>query len=212
MSFSGGGASIEAVPEGLHDKVLVPRVRPEEQRREETLDADSASEIMAHLQKYEYGSIEHALFAVFWKTGIRLGGVHSIDLLDVHFDQKYIDLVHRPDEGTTLKNGKRGERPVAISSELAQLLEDNIEMNREEERDDFGREPLFTNSNGRMHCSSTRRVVYRVTDPCFRGNECVGHVGGDDRCEEAVSPHQLEGVVLLTTRRTMSLRKSLATE
>jgi hypothetical protein len=44
-------ASIDAVPENLYDKVMVPRVRPEQRQRDETLDAERAQEILTYLAK-----------------------------------------------------------------------------------------------------------------------------------------------------------------
>ncbi len=97
--------SIEAVPQDLYNKVMVPRVRPSDQRNNEILDAEDAQEILQYLSKYQYASIEHTLLAFLWETGMRIGAANSIDLEDVDFNQKRIQLVHRPTEGTTLKNG-----------------------------------------------------------------------------------------------------------
>jgi integrase len=100
--------------------------------------------------------------------------------------------VHRPDEGTTLKNGRSGERPVAISPELAELIEDYTESTRYDiADDDDNRQPLFTTSYGRMHENTMRRLVYRVTAPCYRGEDCPGHNEGEKKCPEAVSPHAI---------------------
>ena len=52
--------SIEAVPENLYDKVLVPDVSRKQRQRDETLGAEDAEDILQHLTKYEYASKEHA--------------------------------------------------------------------------------------------------------------------------------------------------------
>jgi integrase len=184
-------ASIEAVPEDLYNKVQVPRARPEERKRDETLDTDTAQDILSYLSRFQYGSIEHVLIALLWETGMRIGAVRSLDLTDLDFTNNHIELVHRPIENTTLKNGLAGERPVAIRADLSQLLEDYITNTRHDVADDFGRNPLLTTTHGRTHRNTLRRMVYRVTAPCFRGNSCPNCTGTDAKCPDAVSPHAI---------------------
>jgi len=41
-------------------------------------------------------------------------------------------------------------------------------------------------------CRTTiRRLVYRVTAPCFRNDRCPGCVDGANKCSEAVSPYSI---------------------
>lgn len=184
--------SIEAVPEDLYNKVMVPRARPDEANRDETLDASAAKEILDYLSRYEYSSIEHAGIGALWETGIRLGVARSLDVSDVDFDAECLQIVHRPDKDTRLKNGRGGERPVAMTPELMELLEDYLEMSCEEVTDDYSRKPLFTTRNGRMHRNTMRRIVYRVTAPCYRGDPCPNCRQGDTaKCPEAVGPHTI---------------------
>jgi integrase len=183
--------SIEAVPQNLYDKVMVPRVRPEERQRDETLDADDAQEILEYLSKYEYASKEHAVMALLWQTGIRVGSAHSLDVDDVFLDENYVQLIHRPDEGTTLKNGKSGQRPVALTPDVSEVLADYIRTHRKDVTDEHGREPLFTTAYGRMHGNTIRRLTYRVTAPCYRGVDCPDCEGDESKCPEAVSPHAI---------------------
>jgi len=56
--------SIEAVPADLYEKVMIMRVRPAQERREETLGAECAEETLAYLSRYHYTSTEHAVFAL----------------------------------------------------------------------------------------------------------------------------------------------------
>ena len=183
--------SIEAVPQNLYDKVMVPRVRPEERQRDETLDAEDAQEILEYLSKYEYASKEHAVMALLWQTGIRVGSAHSLDVDDVFLDENYVQLIHRPDEGTTLKNGKSGQRPVALTPDVAEVLAEYIRTHRRDVTDEHGREPLFTTAHGRMHGNTIRRLTYRVTAPCYRDVSCPDCEGGESKCPEAVSPHAI---------------------
>ena len=183
--------SIEAVPQNLYDKVMIPRVRPEERKRDEMLDAEDAQEIMDYLSKYEYASREHAVMALLWQTGIRVGAAHSLDVDDVFIDENYVRLVHRPDEGTTLKNAKSGQRPVALTPAVAEVLAAYIETHRRDVTDEHGRDPLFTTAHGRMHGNTIRRLTYRVTAPCYRGADCPDCAADEEKCPEAVSPHAI---------------------
>ena len=184
--------SIEAVPANLYEKVLIPRVSPANQRNDETLDSETAKAILDHLRRFHYASIEHALFTLLWETGIRLGAAYSLDVKDVDSEDKQIDLVHRPADGTQLKNGVEGERPIAISSDLATLFHEYIDHVRTASTDEHGREPFFSTNYGRMHRNTIRCAIYRITAPCFRNEPCPGCT--DDRgkkCSEAVSPHAI---------------------
>ena len=106
--------SIEAVPENLYDKVMVPRVAPEDEQADETLDGDRAQEILEYLSTFEYALVEHVLFGILWEAGLRIGAVRALDVDDVAFEEERLELVHRPDQGTTLKNGPGGERLVVV--------------------------------------------------------------------------------------------------
>ncbi len=184
-------ASIEAVPENLYDKVMVPRVSPEDEQADETLDSESAQAILDHLSTFHYASLEHVLLALLWETGMRIGAARSLDVGDVDVDGERVELVHRPSEGTTLKNGSGGERPIAISPDLAGVLDDYVGSVRHDVTDEYGREPLFTSEQGRLSRSTLRRVVYKVTAPCFRNEPCAECADGESKCGEAVSPHAI---------------------
>jgi site-specific recombinase XerD len=184
--------SIEAVPADLYEKVLVPRVRPQNERNDETLDAEIAEEILDYLSTYQYASREHAVFALLWETGMRIGAANSLDVEDVDTDEERINLVHRPEQGTQLKNGPDGERPVAISSELAEMFHDYVADTRSDVTDEYGRKPFITTSQGRMVRTTIRRLIYRVTAPCFRGESCPDCTEwGEGKCGESVSPHAI---------------------
>lgn len=71
---------------------------------------------------------------------------------------------------------------VALNADVCRVIEDWIEYHRHDVEDEYGREPLLTSKNGRMHKSSVREVVYRMTRPCYYG---VG-------CPEARDPGQCE--------------------
>ncbi|WP_128226066.1 site-specific integrase [Halobacteriaceae archaeon SHR40] len=184
--------SMEAVPENLYTKVMVPRVERDKRKRDVMLEAEDAKEILQFLSTYEYASVDHVLLALLWETGMRIGAAISIDLEDVKFDDQCIELVHRPDQGTTLKNGGSGERLVAMTDELSELLSDYIDIQRHNVTDDNGRKPLITTRYGRMRRSTMRRSIYRVTAPCYRDQPCPDcNVGEEAKCPESVSPHAI---------------------
>lgn len=185
-------ASIEAVPSDLYDKVMIPRVPPEERQRDETLEAEQAQEILAYLDQYKYASREHVALALLWETGMRMGGALSLDLENVLLERQTLQLKHRPETDTPLKNGGRGERLVAISPDLTTVLEDYIRDRRIDIEDEYGRDPLFTTSCGRMQTATFRRLVIKLTAPCFRGKECPDcSAVAQEKCGEAVTPHSI---------------------
>jgi site-specific recombinase XerD len=184
--------SIEAVTENLYQKLMIPRVRGNRESREDILETERAEELLAHLSRYKYASMHHVLLAFLWETGMRMGAAHSVDVDDVDLDVERIELVHRPEQGTTLKNGEGGERLVAISSELAEMLADHIDTIRHDVVDDYDRRPLLTTEYGRMCRTTMRRKIYEITAPCYLNNDCPDCEEGDDRkCPEAVSPHAI---------------------
>lgn len=183
-------ASIEAVDPNLYNKVMIPQVDAEETQRDELLTAEHAEEILTHLAKYQYASREHALLALLWQTGMRIGGVKSLDVPDVDLEDQFLRVRHRPETETTLKNGVSGERLIGITSDLTQLLEDYIADPRLEKIDEHGREPLFTSQKGRLSRATMRRIIYNITAPCFLDKECSNCTDNPDaKCPEAVTPH-----------------------
>jgi integrase len=184
--------SIEAVPENLYDKIMLSNVGHGERHWEEMMDAGETQKLLDYLSKYHLASIEHVAIALLWETGVRIGAAESIDIGDIDFEEEVIWLKHRPDEDTPLKNGKGGERPVAITSELADLLEEHIENRRNDVTDEYGRKPLLTTRVGRMHPNTLRMLVYDVTAPHFQDDECPDCEEGEERkCEESLNPHAI---------------------
>lgn len=184
--------SIEAVEQDLYNKVLVPEVSSEEEQRDLMLEDERADEILHYLSKYHYASRDHVVFALLWETGMRIGAALSLDLRDVYIEEQCLELEHRPETGTTLKNGQGGQRLVAISAELAELLQDYIEDTRVDMTDEYGRNPLLAGKQGRFGRSTIRRTVYTLTAPCYLDQPCPDCNGDSDaKCPEAVNPHAI---------------------
>lgn len=194
---------IEAVPDGFSFKIDPPTLSKEEAVRDVYLSSDRVEPILQHLRKYEYATLEHVLIELMWHTGMRMGDVRALDLGDVDTGENpYLYVNHRLDEGTPLKNGKDGERPVAISEQMATLLDDYIDDVRIDREDEYGREPLLTTQSGRVSLSKIRNDIYGMTRPCEIGAECPHERDPDDckaarrknwasECPSSVSPHAI---------------------
>lgn len=174
-------ASVDAVPDGMREQVLIPEVDPEDQARDEMLDADRAEAILQYIDRYQYASRDHVVLALLWHTGIRLGGLRALDVDDVDLEAPCLELRHRPDTETPLKNGTAAERAIAVGPHYAQLLDDYIHEHRHDVRDEYGRRPLVTSSQGRLTEVPIRRTVYRWTQPCETGS--CPHDQDPDTCE-----------------------------
>lgn len=193
-------ASIDAVHEGLHEKILLPTVSQGEQASQSTLEAERADRVVDYLEKYEYASRAHVVMTLLWKTGVRMGSARAIDLDDYDPDSPGVQLAHRPQEGTPLKNKHRGERWIALRGYTANVLDDYVEGPRDDVRDEYGREPLLTTAQGRASLSCIRDTVYTLTRPC-QYRECPHDRNPEDceamdrakasKCPSSRSPHDV---------------------
>lgn len=214
---------IDAVEQGLPVKVEVPPVELADRVNDELLPAERAEAIREKLHRYERASRRQAMFELLWHTGCRLGGLRALDLGDCFFDESDLErLRHQDDidsealeavelpfvyfrhrETTPLKNKREGERPVAIDQEVADRIQDYIDVNRVERVDPDDRRPLFTTEKGdrpRVSKSSIRREIYIMTQPCQWGGcphgrdttncEALKH-GREARCPSSRSPHPI---------------------
>lgn len=192
--------SVNGVSEGIAEQVLIPTLKEGEGERDRMLDTDSAEALLTYLRKYQYASVEHALVAVLWHTSCRIGGLHSLDTVDFDSEEQSLAFEHRPETGTSLKNGNSGERIVALSSDVSALLEDYIETNRPEVEDEYGRKPLFATKGGRWHKSNVRQRIYALTRPCIYGpcphdkrpESCEWNTYVESsKCPSSRSPHDI---------------------
>jgi integrase len=196
-------ATVDAVPDGLADDVPLPTVSKGDDVSDSTLDPKRAAPILDYLGRYHYGSRRHAAFLLMWNTGARVSGIHSLDLGDLDLDGSpaTIEFVHRPNRGTTLKNGEGGERVNVIPGRVATVLQDWIDGPRPDKVDDYGREALFTGREGRVHKGTLRFDCYIATRPCWYGEPCphdrdpedceAANARGASKCPSSRSPHDL---------------------
>ena len=184
--------TIDAVPDNLHKDISIPALKDGEGVRDVMLDGDRAEEILSYLSRFEYASRRHVILDILWKTGMRTGALHSLDVEDVDREKMALHVRHRPESGTSLKNGNRGERMVATSEKTMQLIEDWIAHNRPDVSDDYDRNPLMSTESGRLTKGSVRKSVYRVTRPCAINDDCCGKKGEfPSKCPASHSPHAL---------------------
>jgi len=191
---------VDAVPRSFHEYIDPPSMAPQEDVSEDILDDEDAADILRNLRKFDYASRNHAMMELLWHTGIRTGALRAIDLDHIDHEAMSIELRHKPEDDTPLKNGKAGERVVSLKGEVYDILSDYIDRNREDATDDSGREPLFSTDYGRISRQAVRRAVYGMTRPCiYRGScphkddmddcEAAQNVQNASKCPSTVSPH-----------------------
>lgn len=190
---------VDGVEKDLSTKVRSPSLSPEQNTRHVMLDSEQATEVLSHLEKYEYATFGHITIALLWHSMMRIGAAHAIDIADYHPDEQYMEIHHRPETGTPIKNKEDGERLIALSSQLCELLDDWIANRRPAVTDEYGREPLLATQQGRAHRTTIRGYCYRVTRPCEFGKECPHSRDPNDceatnrdsayDCPSSVSPH-----------------------
>lgn len=166
-------ADIDAVPEDLYDRIRLPKVRDGEDVNDDELEPERARAILDYLHEWHYATRHHVVMLLLWRTAMRRGGIHSLDVGDYDPDERAISLRHRPDEGTTLKNKFRGERDVQLKPHVAGILEDYLDgPHRHNVTDEFGRAPVITTDNGRPAKSTITDWIYQWTRPCVIGDPC----------------------------------------
>jgi integrase len=193
---------VEIVSDGFVDKV--PEVKVSSKARDEKVDQETAEAILDFLSRFRYASRQHAIFLLIWHTALRTGATRSLDLEDCHLDIEapYLELHHRPEEDTPLKNREASEREVNLSHNVAEVLQDYTEHNRTDSMDEYGRDPLFTTKQGRVSHYAIANAVYGATRPCVYSDDCPHgrmreeceagtNVGRASRCPSSHSGHPL---------------------
>jgi site-specific recombinase XerD len=175
-------ADIEAVPQGLDERIHAPELPDGAKSKDVYLDQKRAERLIEHLDRHEYASQRHVQLLLFWRTAMRRAALRSIDVDDLRPDDFAIVLEHRPDAGTRLKNHEDGDRWVQLRPDVYQVVEDYVHEVRPDRTDDFGREPLFTTRYGRPSGDTIYKRNHRVTQPCELGFGCP-HDRNPDECE-----------------------------
>lgn len=197
LRFCGG---VEMVPENLCEKVQIPTLQDGGGVSEAIVEHDQAVSILSYLAKYHYASREHAVWVLLANSGARTGGLRALDLDDYDPDDPSVNIAHRPESGTSIKNGPKGERQVSLSDAAAEVLDDYIDDKRADVRDEHGREPLITTRSGRISASTIRKYAYKWTRPCVTSEGCPINESPEtcsaasscdraSKCELSRSPH-----------------------
>lgn len=194
--------TIQAVPVGLHELVIPTKVSEDDEICDDVLTQQEAAAILEHLGKYEYGTTRHIAFLILWKTGMRIGGLRALDLGDFDKSRPALELRHRPETGTPLKQKERGERDVLLNWDTADVIADYISDTRPEVQDDHDRKPLLSTSHGRAAETTIQKNIYTATRPCvYNGGSCpydrdvetceARRFDRANKCPGSVSPHAL---------------------
>jgi len=195
-------ADIEAVPEGLAEKLHAPELPDGAESKEVAIEPERAQKILDYLSEHHYANRDHIVFLVLWRTAMRRGALRSLDVDDLAPDDHALRLEHRPEQGTKLKNGEDGERWVYLGPRWYQPIDDYLDNpDRNEVTDDHGRQPLITTRDGRPTGDTIYNWVNKLTHPC-RLRECphdrepddcdaLGTNGYPSKCPSARSPHAL---------------------
>lgn len=105
---------------------------------------------------------------------MRMGAAHGLDIKDYQREDEppHLEIVHRSDIVTPLKNGRKGERPVSITDEACAIIDDYLANRRPAVTGDHSRDPLLSLQQGRISKSTIRKYVYKWSRPCVVGEEC----------------------------------------
>ncbi|WP_058825920.1 site-specific integrase [Haloferax sp. Q22] len=193
---------ITAVPRGMADMVRIPQVSENDEICDDLLTREEAVGVLDFLSKYQYASNRHVTLLILWKTGMRISGLRALDLGDFDEGRPALQLRHRPETGTPLKNKEKAERDVLITPDMAEVITDYIDQNRPNVEDEHGRKPLLASKSGRVVETTIQRYVYTATRPCiYNGGNCPFNRELDtcealswnasSKCPGSVSPHAL---------------------
>lgn len=91
---------------------------------------------------------------------------------DYDSQEMSLDVRHRPETETPIKNKFNGERFIALSAETCSMLDAWIADRRPDSADDYGRDPLVSTAKGRAHLTPIQSYVYSMTRPCEFTGEC----------------------------------------
>ncbi|KTG30573.1 tyrosine-type recombinase/integrase [Haloferax profundi] len=193
---------IAAVPRGMADMVRIPQISENDEICDDLLTREEAVGVLDFLSKYQYASNRHVTLLILWKTGMRISGLRALDLGDFDEGRPALQLRHRPETGTPLKNKEKAERDVLITPDMAGVITDYIDQNRPDVEDEHGRKPLLSSKNGRVVETTIQRYVYTATRPCiYNGGNCpfdrvldtceALSWNASSKCPGSVSPHAL---------------------
>ena len=153
--------------------MTIPRISEEAMVSSEKVALAQVEELLNHLEKCEYATLYHTLFAVMWHTGCRISAAIAFDVNDFVQDPvptendpdpaPYLKFRNRPEQGTGLKNRAKSERNVSISDDIAELLNDYLVGHRHPIENKHDREPLFCTEHRRLARQRAYKAITRYT-------------------------------------------------
>lgn len=195
---------------------LVPDVEVDDKQevRDRLVERERAKAIVDYLAAFHYASREHIVWLLMTEKGLRICTLIALDRQDYHpttDDDGYLDLRHRPETGTRLKNGVKSERELALSPAICDALDDYIAYRRIDTTDEYGRDPLLSTPNGRIAGATIRTYINKWTAPCHLDGECphgryppeciaAQDIGNMD-CPSKRSPHDVRRGYITHLRR-----------
>ena len=196
-------ADIEAVEDGLAEKLHAPELPDGAASRSVHLKEERAERILAAFDRYHFASRKHVIVALLWRTGMRRSALRAIDVEDLRPDEHAVVIKHRPETGTGLKNDEAGERWVYLGPEWYAIVDEYLEHpGRDDVVDEHGRRPLVTSKYGRPTGDTIYKWTCRATHPCEIGEcpherepeTCEARTGSNrhaSKCPSARSPHAI---------------------
>ncbi|MFC7134310.1 MULTISPECIES: tyrosine-type recombinase/integrase [Salinibaculum] len=193
--------SIGVVDEAVPTAVEIPDVDPADRSDDTMLPPERGEALLSwYRDSPQRASRPHALLEIFWTVGCRSGALRSLDVRDFNADEQWLRFEHRPETGTELKKGRRGERYVGLLDEPTAVLAEFLDRERMDISDRYGRSPLIPSEAGRPATSTIRDWCYLATVPCKHGPcphendpascEYLSYVTASG-CPSSRSPHQV---------------------
>lgn len=176
------------VDEGVPESIVLPT--RDGRSRDSSINPDRVAAILDDLDRYAYASLDHVILALMWTCSMRIGALRALDIDDVHTDDRWVEMVHRPDTDTPLKNKKGSEREVNLHGWVADILDAWIRDRRPRVQDSHDREPLLASNTGRLARSSIRTRVYKLTS-CATFDQTCDCGDSPTDCDDVVSPHDI---------------------
>jgi integrase len=89
--------NIDAIPEGLTERVPMPNVPEQEEVNYEVPSDEEVEGIKSYFHQFERASRRHVEFELIAEVGMRLGAVRAMDLEDFDPEEKTIYIRDRPE-------------------------------------------------------------------------------------------------------------------
>lgn len=96
--------SIDAVELDLHEKVDIPELQDGDGVRTVQIGEEHVEQILEKLERFDYANLRHVIVLLLWRTAMRMGALRSLDVDDVNLEEGYLELNHRDQYVTPLKN------------------------------------------------------------------------------------------------------------